>query len=195
MYNNQKLNLMNNNLMKLQRIDFSKIQEINTREELIESIEKHEPHYLVPLIMLDGFELLENTKFHIYEIINEDEDEEYLVIFEDKESLIKTIKYNLETLDLKAGADDRYYDYNPNQVDGLSWAILRLDDEGDEGKLKSQFIEQLLKKLKDFQALPDEDMDYKFSITQLENYLKDTDTDKATQGLGGRDIIDMYTSL
>ena len=78
----------------------------------------------------------------------------YLITFDNEETLYQCLKQNLdEHMDLRAGADDQYYDYSPSQVEAIIFGITQLSPDHRE-----EIIDKLKKHLWDF--IQDEEQDY-----------------------------------
>lgn len=73
-------------------------------------------------------------------------------IYQSKEELIKDLDLNVLDFDPTEGADDRYYDYNPSQLESIYYALYQLPREE-----QKSYIDQLTPILESF--IQDEEQD------------------------------------
>lgn len=74
--------------------------------------------------------IINDTTDEIYEIEIEDEPfGEFIITYASEDDLFENLRENIIRMDLTKGADDRYYDYSPSQVEAILFGILQLTPE------------------------------------------------------------------
>lgn len=120
-------------------------QSINEAKQFI--IENNlQTAYLIPSYTTDGWISLKESLpyFEIDNQENTSSDCTYF-IYQSKEELIKDLDLNVLDFDPTEGADDRYYDYNPSQLESIYYALYQLPREE-----QKSYIDQLIPILESF---------------------------------------------
>ena len=113
-----------------------------------------------------------------------DDDNMYLYIYTDYESFVKDAFSSLQLLDLTAGADDQFYDYNLSCFESLIYAAHQMQPLD-----RASLYQELLSRIKDLETWaqdPDNDDDGMLQTYQSEQ--RDNIEANSLQGLEGYEL-------
>lgn len=91
-----------------------------------------------------------------------------IIIYDNEQGMLRDAQRTLNDLDLEAGADDQYYDYNPSAVESLIYAASKFSSQNRE-----EILNGILNRIDTFlNSEEEQDEDMVDQYTSIKNFIQ-----------------------